>query len=60
MNIKGIDKHVGLLAVVFGEFTVNSSAVEVATSDVAFESFVICGFSHSCDELHRKITVRKK
>lgn len=43
---EAVNKHVCLLALVLGEGGVNGGAVEVETSDVAFERDVICGFCH--------------
>ena len=40
---EAVDKDVDLLALVLGEGFVNGRAVEVGTSDVAFERDVVCG-----------------
>lgn len=54
--IEGVNKHVDRLARMFGKRLVNGLAVEVGPVNVAFKLNVICCLSHSCDDLHRKLT----
>ena len=43
---EAVDKHIYLLALVFGEGFVNRRAVEVVTSDVAFQGYVVSDIRH--------------
>ena len=43
---EAVDKHIYLLALVFGEGFVNRRAVEVITSDVTFQGYVVSDIRH--------------
>ena len=57
---EAVDKHIYLFALVLGEFAVDSGAVEVVASDVAFQGYVVSGFRHGKTKFATKLPLYKR
>lgn len=57
---EAVDKHVDLLALVLGEFTVDCGAIEVVASDVACQGYVVRGFRHAKTKFATKLPLYKR
>ena len=53
---KRIDMDVAALALVLGKHGINVATVEIETSDVAFERYVVSGLRHRETILHHEVT----